>query len=162
DDKAENRTARNRHDRLAPFLAGWQQISQARRDDVLDRVGAWRRQNFAEPEQPDRDRYDADAVAQFGEIEAVTEMTGHIVDADHAEQQAEAGHQQRPDQRGRRHIGKEDQAEHEERGVFGRPEPDGDRRQWWRHNGKYNDSKRAADPGTNRRDTERRPCAALL
>jgi hypothetical protein len=27
------------------------------------------RQNFAEPEQADRDRYDTNAVAEFGEVE---------------------------------------------------------------------------------------------
>ena len=49
-------------------------------------------------------------------------MPGHVVDADHAEQQPETRHQQRARQRGRRHVGEEDQAEHEQRGVFRRAE----------------------------------------
>ena len=73
---------------------------------------ARRRQDLAEAEQADRDRHDADAVAEFGDVERVAEVAGHDVDADHAEQQPEARHQQRADQRRRRHVGEEDQAEH--------------------------------------------------
>ena len=61
---------------------------------LTDRL-ARRREDFAQPEQPDRDRHDADAVAELGNVEAVAEVAGHHVDADGAEQQAEARHQQR-------------------------------------------------------------------
>ena len=45
-------------------------------------VVARRRQDLAEPEQPDRDRHDADAVAELRDVEAVAEVAGHDVDAD--------------------------------------------------------------------------------
>jgi hypothetical protein len=57
--------------------------------------------SFAQPEQADRDRHDADAVAELGNVERIAEMPGEIVDADGAEQQADGGHQQRARQRGR-------------------------------------------------------------
>ena len=110
-----------------------QQLAQLRRDHLADRVVARRREDFAEAEQADRDRHDADAVAELGEVEAVAEVPGHVVDADHAEQQPEAGHQQRAHQRRRRHVGEEDQAEHEQRGVFRRAEAQRERRQRRRH-----------------------------
>ena len=40
----------------------------------------------------------------------------------HPEQQPDARHQQRADQRGGRHVGEEHEAEHEQRRVFRRPE----------------------------------------
>ena len=61
-------------------------------------------------EQADRDRYDADAVAELGDVEGIPEVSGHVVDADGAEQKPEARHQQGARQRGRRHVGEEHQA----------------------------------------------------
>ncbi len=160
--KPSSGAARDRHRGFAPFLAGRQQVAQLRRNDVLDGIGARRRQDLAEAEQADRDRHDADAVAQFGEVEAVAEMAGHVVDADHAEQQAEAGHQQRADQRRRRHIGEEDQAEHQQRGVFRRPKANGDGRQRRRHHRQHQHAEGAADPRPDRRDAKRGAGAPLL
>ena len=111
DDEAEHAAARDRPVAESRHsLPGRQQFAQFRRDHLADHLVARRRQDFAEAEQADRDRHDADAVAELVEVEAVAEMAGHVVDADHAEHQAEAGHQQRAHQRGRRHVGEEDQA----------------------------------------------------
>ncbi len=162
DNKTQNRAARDRHRGLAPFLFGRQQVAQARGDDVLHRVGAWRRQDFAEPEQPDRDRHNANTIAQFRKIEAIAEMAGHIVNADHAKQQPEASHQQCPDQRGRRHIGKENEAEHEKGGVFRRSKPHGERCERRRDNSKHQHAERAADPRANRCNAKRGAGAAFL
>ena len=74
----------------------------------------------------------------------------------------EARHQQRPDQRGRRHVGEEDQAEHEQSGVFRRPEPERDGRERRRDQGQHHHAECAADPGADRRDAERRAGAAFL
>ena len=105
------------------------QLAQLRADHLAGDLMARRRQDFAEPEQPDRDRHDADAVAELGDVERVAEVAGHHVDADGAEQQAERRHQQRARQRGGRHVGEEDEAEHEQRGIFGRAEA---QREVWR------------------------------
>ena len=58
--------------------------------DLAGHAVARRREDFAEPEQADRDRHDADAVAELGNVEGIAEMAGHHVDADTAEQQPEA------------------------------------------------------------------------
>jgi hypothetical protein len=108
------------------------------------------------------DRHDADAVAEFGKVEAVAEVAGHVVDADHAEHQADAGHQQRAHQRRRRHVGEEDQAEHQQRGVFRRPEFQGDGSKRRRHHGEGDDAECAGDPGTDRGDAQRGAGPALF
>ena len=147
---------------FAPFLPAGQQLAQLRRDHLADHVGRRRRENLAEPEQADRDRHDADAVAEFGDVERIAEMPGHVVDADHAEHQPEAGHQQRTRQRGRRHVGEEDQAEHEQRGVFRRAEPQRKVRERRRDQGEHDHAEGAGDPGADRGDAERGAGAALL
>ena len=88
-------------------------------------------------------------------------MPGHAVDADRAEQQPDAGHQQGAGQRGRRHVGEEDQAEHQQRGVFGRAEAQrecGERR---RDQGQHDHAESAGDPRADRGDAERGAGAAL-
>ena len=90
DEEAEQRAAPDRPDRLPPFLPVRQEVAQPRRDHLADDLVARRREDLAEPEQADRDRHDADAVAQLGEVEAVAEMAGHVVDADHPEQEPDA------------------------------------------------------------------------
>ena len=97
-----------------------------------------------------------------GMSKRVAEMPGHHVDADHAEQEAEARHQQRAHQRRRRHVGEEDQAEHEQRGVFGRAEPQREARERRRHHGEHDHAEGAGDERADRRDAERRAGAALL
>ena len=160
--KPSTDAARDRHRGLAPFLPVRQQLAQLRRDHLAGHGLARRRQDFAEAEQSDRDRHDADAVAELGEVEAVAEMAGHVVDADHAEQQAERRHQQRAHQRRRRHVGEEDQAEHEQRGVFGRAELQRERRQRRRDHGEHDDAERAGDERADGGDAERGAGAALL
>src|SRR5262245_13163013 len=94
DNETEQAAARDRHRRLAPFLAGWEQLHEPRRDDLFgDRV-ARRREDLAKSEQANRDRYDADTVAELRDVEGVAEMSGEHIDADHAEHETEARHQQ--------------------------------------------------------------------
>ncbi len=88
DQKAEHRTARDRHHRLPPFLAAGQQLAQPRTDHLVRHLAARRGQNLAEAEQADRHRHDAEPVAKLGNVEAVAEVPGHHVDADGAEQHA--------------------------------------------------------------------------
>jgi hypothetical protein len=70
---------------LAPFGAVRQQFGHPRSLDFARNGLARRRQDFAKPEQPDRDRHDADAVAEIGNVEGVAEVSGHHVDADAAQ-----------------------------------------------------------------------------
>jgi hypothetical protein len=161
DQEAEDRSARDRRNRLAPFLAARPQLAQARAHHVAGHLAARRRQDLAQPEQADRDRDDAEAVAKLRDIEAVAEVTGHHVDADGAEQEPEGRHQQGARERRRRHVGEEDQAEHEQRGVFRRPEPqreDGERR---RDQGQHDHAERAGDERADRRDAQRGARASL-
>ena len=72
------------------------------------------------------------------------------------------GHQQRARQRGRGHVGEEDQAQHEQRGVFRRAEPQREGRERRRDQGEHQDAESAGDPGADRGDAERRAGAALL
>ena len=149
------------HRRLPPFLAGRHQLAQLRRGDVVLHLAARRREQFAEPEQPDRDRHDADAVTQLGDPERVAEVAGHHVDADGAEQQPERRHQQRADQRRGRHVGEEDQAEHQQRGVFGRAEAQRESRERRRHQREHDDAEGAGDERADGGDAERGAGAAL-
>ena len=89
-------------------------------------------------------------------------MTGHVVDADGAEQQADAGHQQRARQRGRRHVGKEGEPEHQKRGIFRWPEAQRECGERWRDEGEHDDAERAGDPRADRRDAERSARASFL
>src|SRR6185437_8452535 len=82
DDEAQHGAATNRHDRLAPLLPIWQQFAQFRRYHFAGHLVTRSREDFAEAEQADRHRHDADAIAEFGEVEAIAKMAGHIVDAD--------------------------------------------------------------------------------
>ena len=133
---------------LAPLLAVRPELAQLRADHLAGDLVARRRQDLAEPEQPDRDRHDADAVAELGDVERVAEVTAHQVDADGAEQQPERRHQQRAGERGGRHVGEEDEAEHQQRGVFGRAEA---QRESWRA---------AARPGSARSRRRCRRCTS--
>ena len=162
DDEAQHRAARDRHRRLAPFLAGRQQFAQARRGDLGGDGVARRRKDFAEAEQPDRDRHDADAVAEIGNVEGVAEVAGHHVDADAAEQDAEGRHQQRAGERRGRHIGEEDQADDQQRGVFRRPEAQREGAERRRDHGQRDDAEGAGDERADRGDAERGAGAALL
>ena len=96
-----------------------------------------------------------------GMSKRIAEVAGHHVDADGAEQQPERRHQQRARQRGGRHVGEEDEAEHEQRGVFGRPEAQreiGERR---REQRQHDHAERAGDERADRGDAQRRAGAAL-
>ena len=97
-----------------------------------------------------------------GNVEGVAEMAGHHVDADAAEQQAEGRHQQRAGERGGRHVGEEDQAEDQERGVFRRPEAQRKGAERRRDHGQRDDAEGAGDERADRGDAERRAGAALL
>ena len=72
-----------------------------------------------------------------------------------------ARHQQRAHQRRRRHIGEEDQAEHEQRGVFRRAESQRDGGQRRRDEGQHDDAERAGDERADRGDAERGAGAAF-
>jgi hypothetical protein len=98
------------------------------------------------PNSPTATGDNANSVSQFGEIEAVTEVTRHVVDADHAEEQSKAGHQQCADERGRRHIGKEDQPKNEQGRVFRRSETERDGREWRRDDREHQHAERSTDP----------------
>ena len=162
DQEAQHGAAPDRGGRRPPLLAVRQQLAEFRPDQLALHVGAGPGQDFAEPEQSDRHRHDADAVAQLLDVEAVAEMAGHHVDADGAEQQPERRHQQRAHQRGRRHVGEEDQAEHQQRGVFRRAEAQREVRERRRHHRQRDHAERAGDERAHRRDAERRAGAALL
>ena len=97
-----------------------------------------------------------------GNVEAVAEVPGHHVDADAAEQQPDSRHQQRPRQRGRRHVGQEDEAENEQRGVFRRPEAQREGAERRRDHRQRDDAEGAGDERADRGDAERRAGAALL
>ena len=161
--KPSTDAARDRHRRLRAIPCGSAAArAAAARSTLAVTVLARRRQDFAEPEQADRDRHDADAVAELGDVEGVAEMAGHHVDADAAEQQAERRHQQRARQRGRRHVGEEDQAEHQQRGVFRRPEAQREGAERRRDHGQHDDAEGAGDERADRGDAERGAGAALL
>src|SRR3954470_818591 len=66
--------ARDRPCGIAPLLAVRPQLAEFRADHLAGHLMARRRENFAEAEQPDRDRHDADAVAELGDIERIAEM----------------------------------------------------------------------------------------
>jgi hypothetical protein len=123
---------------------------------------AWRRENFAQPKETDCDRHDTDAVAELLEIEAVAEVAGHRIDADHAEQKPKARHQQRAHERRRRHVGEEYQSKHEQRGVFGRTEAQREGRERRRHDREHNDAEGGRDERPDGRDAERRAGPATL
>ena len=53
-------------------------------------------QDLGEAEEPDGHRHHADAVAELGHAVGEAEVAAHLVDADHAEEQPERGHGQRP------------------------------------------------------------------
>ena len=149
-------------------VADWRHSSRlgiksrkARRRDLLGDGLARRRQDLAQAEQADRNRHDADAVAQLLDVEAVAEVARHDVDADAAQQQADARHQQRAHQRGRRHVGEEHEAEHEQRGVFRRAEAQREAGKRRRHEGEQDHAEGAGDERADRGDGERRAGAAL-
>src|SRR5882762_10690971 len=73
DQEAEHAAARDRPSRLPPLLAVRQQLTQLRGHHLADHSGARRREDFPEPEQPDGDRYDADAVAKLRDVEGIAE-----------------------------------------------------------------------------------------
>ena len=162
DEESQHGAACDRHRGFAPFLPAGEQLAQPRRDHFADHVGRRCRKNLTQSEQADRDRHDPDAVAEFGNIERIAKMPGHVVDADGAEHQPGAGHQQRTRQRGRGHVGEEDQAEHEQRRVFRRAEPQGKVRERRRDQGEHDHAEGAGDPGTDRSDAERGAGAAVL
>ena len=162
DQKAENGPARDRHGRFPPFAAAGQQLAQPRRDHLADHACGRRRQNLAQPEQADRDRDDADSIPQLGDVEGVAEVPGHIVDADGAEQEPEARHQQCARQRCRGHVGEKDQAEHKQRGIFRRPEAQrecGERR---RDQRQHQHPERAGDPRADGGDAQGCASASFL
>ncbi len=133
-------------------VAVGQQLAQGWRDHLLRHRLAGGREDLAQPEQPHRHRHDADAVAQLLDVEAVAEVAAHDVDADAAEQQPGRRHQQRAHERRRRHVGEEHQAEHQQRGVFRRPEAQrevGERR---RHHGQHDHAEGAGDERADRGD----------
>ena len=69
DEEAHHGAARDRPAGLAPFLAVRPQFAQLWPDHLPCHLTARRRKDFAEPEQPDRDRHDADAVAKRGDVD---------------------------------------------------------------------------------------------
>ena len=89
-------------------------------------------------------------------------MPGHIVDADHAEHEPERGHQQRARQRGGGHVAEEDQPEHEQRGIFRRPEAQRETRERRRDQGEHDHREGAGNPRADGGDAQRRARAALL
>jgi len=162
DHEPQHRAARDRRRRLTPFLAGRQQLAQLRAHDVGRDLAARRRQQFAETEQADRNRHDADAVAELGNAEAEAKVPGHHVDADGAEQKADRGHQQGADQRRGRHVGEEDQAQNEQSGVFRRAEAQRESRERRRDQRQHDDAECAGDEGADRGDAQSRAGAAFL
>ena len=88
-------------------------------------------------------------------------MPAHDVDADAAEQQSHRGHQQRARERCRGHVGEEQEAEHEQRGVLGRAEAQREVGERWRHHGEHDDAEGAGHERADRRNRKRRPGPAL-
>ncbi len=88
-------------------------------------------------------------------------MPAHDVDADASQQQPRARHDHRPGQRGRRHVGEEHEAEHEQRRVFGRPEAQGEVGQRRRHQREHDHAEGAGDERADGGDGERGAGAAF-
>ena len=161
DEEAQHRAARDRRRRLAPLLAARHQLGEPRRGDLVGHRLAGRGEDLAQPEQPHRHRHDAEAVAQLLDVEAVAEMPGHHVDADAADEQADRGHQQGADERRGRHVGEEHEPQHQQRGVFRRPEAQrevGERR---RHQREQDHAEGAGHERADGGDGKRRAGAAL-
>ena len=162
DDEAHDRAARDRHGGLPPLFAVRQKLAQLGRMHLGGDGLARCRENFAKPEQAHRDRHDADAVAQFLDVEGIAEMAGHHVDADTAQQQADTGHQQRARERCRRHVGEEHEAEHEKGGVFRRAESQSEGPERRRNQGEHDHAEGAGDERAHRGDTKGRAATSLL
>ena len=80
--------------------------------------------DLAEPEHPHGDDDEADAVGQLRHLEREALGAGRHVGADQPEQEAEHHHADGVQERPLRQDDRRDQAEHHEREVLGRPEPE--------------------------------------
>ena len=111
--------------------------------------------DLREPEHAHGDVGEPDAVGEFREIEGHATGAGFEIGADHREEQAEHDHGDRLEHRAFRQHDREDQAEHHEREVFGRPEQQreaGQRRTERRHqHRRHATGKERADRGDRKR-----------
>ena len=113
------------------------------------------------PNKPDRDRHDADAVAELDHAVAEAHEAAHRVDADHAEEQPEHRHRQRLEHRAAGHVGQHQQPEQQQRRVFRRAELQRDARERRREQHEPDHAERAGDERSDGGDRKRRAGAAL-
>ncbi len=97
DQEADGGPAPDRHVRLAPLLAGGEEVAQ-------------REQDLGEAEEPHGYRHHADAVAELGDGIGEAEVAGHLVDADHAQEESEGGHGEALQHRARVHVGEDEES----------------------------------------------------
>ena len=71
-----------------------QQLAQARLHHLGRRRLPRRGQDLGDAEQPDRHRHHPEAVAELDHPVGEAEVAAHLIDANHAQQQAERGHGQ--------------------------------------------------------------------
>ena len=123
---------------------------------------AERHGEFGDAEQADRDRHEADAVAQLGIAEGHARHAGVDVDADEPEQQPDKHHRDRLRRRAMREHDRAGEAEQHQAEIFRRGEFE--REPAHRHAGGDDDDgrDRAGEERCDGGDRERRAGAALL
>jgi hypothetical protein len=84
---------------------------------------ASRHQQFGQPEQADHDRHEADPVEQAIGAEGESRCTGHRVDADHRDQQAQGTGDERPHHRPSGQGDQQRQPDQDQGEEFGWPDP---------------------------------------
>jgi hypothetical protein len=120
------------------------------------------RDDLAIAEHAHRDRDEADAVGELGDVEAVARHARVHVGADQAQQQAEDDHADGLEQRARGQHHRADQAQHHQREVLGRAELEGQLGQGRREGGQHQRGHAAGEEGAQPGGRERRPGPATL
>ena len=162
DQKTEQAAARDRARRVTQVLRRRHELPQCRLLHFRPFGLAGGEQDLGNAEEPDRDRHDADAVAELDEVEAEARVAAHRIDADHAEHQAERRHRERLQHRAAAHVGEYEKTHEEQRGVFRRTEAQRESGERRREQHEADDAERARDERADRRDRERRSRAAFL
>ena len=146
---------------LAPLLPRGQQLAQPRLDHLRRRRLPGRGQDLGDAEEPDGDRHHAEAVAELDDAVGEAEVAAHLIDANHAQQQAERRHGQRLQHRARAHVGEHEQAEQQQRQVLRRTEAQGEVGQRRGQEHQAHHAGGAGDVGADRGDGQRRPAPPL-
>ena len=165
DEEAQHGAAADGADRLAPLFPRRKQLAKTRLLHEGRRGLARGDEHLGEPEEPDRERHDPDAVAQLDHAKGEAKIARHLIDAHHSEHEPERRHGEGLDHRSAAHVGEHEQPQEEQGEVLGRPQAEGEVGQGRRQQHEGDHRERARHEGANRGDGEggaRAPAAGHL